>query len=601
MVERAQASIRIRTNERPAIQGLQNLTREWATMTTGLNQGLELLDRAFGRVGQAYRFFADNAAEAIELANVQDEAERRLATALRLSGDATTDTLERMQAFASQLQQVTVVGDEVTLSLQSQLLAMGVTVDQLEDATRASIGLSRAMGVDLRSAGRVVVRTLQGQTGALREYGISVETTAEGMERLNELFAIAEAEAETFGGRTQQLQNAWGDFNEELGRGITQSEAANAIVKTLTDTVTEFTGFLASDDGQQTVDDFFQAVAAGAAASLGFVQTLRDVIAEVRFRVGLDDFIAEGLGEDTPAAAIRRLEVLLREIGLGRRREAAGTGGPAPGGGGARDRGAGGGAGGARRRGGGTRDSLDAPLQALGLLDRPTFAETEDERAAFFELETQRREEFTDGWQRSLSILGDAFSESAAITQAQSAAMTQAVASFAGNAIANFAATAASGEDFGRSFQRFIGQTIAGLGTQLIQLGTAAVAAGTLGTVVPLFAGVTGGPAGAAAGAAAIAAGATMVGVGTALGATAGPGASAGATSVPTVSAAPRSGTTTRAPDLSQQPASPFQLGGQAITIVQNFNSPVIGNDRRGARALAGILGARATPVGVGG
>jgi hypothetical protein len=63
-----------------------------------------------------------------------------------LQGVAVDVESKRLQAFASDMQKLTGVGDEVTLGLMRQAAMLGVDADQLDDAAKAAIGLSEATG-----------------------------------------------------------------------------------------------------------------------------------------------------------------------------------------------------------------------------------------------------------------------------------------------------------------------------------------------------------------------------------------------------------------------------------------------------------------------
>src|SRR6056297_599097 len=59
----------------------------------------------------------DFAKSSVQAANVQIQAEKKLASQIRSNGKDVQSTLADYKAFASQLQNITTVGDETTLSL----------------------------------------------------------------------------------------------------------------------------------------------------------------------------------------------------------------------------------------------------------------------------------------------------------------------------------------------------------------------------------------------------------------------------------------------------------------------------------------------------
>lgn len=168
------------------------------------------------------------AQESIQLFGVQEKAEKNLATAMKLAGDTAKDSLEDMKAFASGIQQITTIGDETVLQLAGLGASMAkLTGGELQRATKAAIGLSKAYGVDLNGAMRLVARAAVGDTATLKRYGITLDATLTPQEKFNELlkigaenFKLAEAEADTLTGQMEQLGNAWGDLKEVIGGKI---------------------------------------------------------------------------------------------------------------------------------------------------------------------------------------------------------------------------------------------------------------------------------------------------------------------------------------------------------------------------------------------
>ena len=86
--------------------------------------------------------------------------------------------------------------------------------------------ISVAMGMDLKSAGDLVAKTLGSSTNAMSRYGITVEGAVGSTDRLESLTGNvaklfggqAKAQADTYAGAVQQLQNSLGDMAEDIGR-----------------------------------------------------------------------------------------------------------------------------------------------------------------------------------------------------------------------------------------------------------------------------------------------------------------------------------------------------------------------------------------------
>jgi len=157
--------------------------------------------------------------EAIRLAGIQEQAEKKLAVAL---GGTSTALLKQ----ASALQQVTTFGDEAILGVQASLAAFIKNEDQIKKATVATLDMAVAMGMDLKAAGDLVAKTLGSSTNAMSRYGIEVNGAVGSTERLESLTnnvaklfgGQAKAQAETLAGSIEQMKNAIGDTAEALGR-----------------------------------------------------------------------------------------------------------------------------------------------------------------------------------------------------------------------------------------------------------------------------------------------------------------------------------------------------------------------------------------------
>lgn len=254
---KAKAGIDVGVNDKKAVEALKNISRAWGEFATGLNQSLEIAGKAYSFAAQGASFLAEQMGRAVDAANVQIDAEKGLATALRIRGELTEATLKGLKNQASEMQRLTRTGDETTLSIQKQLLAMDVQVDSMGDAVKATLGLAEVTG-SLESATKLVARAFQGDTTALKRYGISVETTAEAKARLLDLFVLAQESADTYSGRVQQLENSWGDLYETFGRSIVESERVNRILEIATDYVVELDKAVQDSGLGESVDRLVQ-------------------------------------------------------------------------------------------------------------------------------------------------------------------------------------------------------------------------------------------------------------------------------------------------------------------------------------------------------
>ena len=158
---------------------------------------------------------------ALKNADTQQQAEKRLLTALR----GRSDVQQRLIAQAGELQSRSVLGDEVIIGQQAYLASLGMTEEQIGRVIETSAQLSAATGMTLDSAVKNLAKTYGGLTGELGESIPKLkELTAEQLKNgeavdfiLKNYKGFAEGAASVGLGVMRQLQNAWGDFLEQIG------------------------------------------------------------------------------------------------------------------------------------------------------------------------------------------------------------------------------------------------------------------------------------------------------------------------------------------------------------------------------------------------
>jgi len=142
---------------------------------------------------------------------------RRTARALwdthRLTGGEVNDIISRL---------ILVTGDYAT-SIQN----VGLVAD-----------MAASFQMDWATAAKLVGRVLQGDTGALKRYGINVKDAGEAMRILTERTRGAAKENTT---ATQTLSRAWGEFKEEFGRVLLDASRGRSIFDRLTGAIISLT------------------------------------------------------------------------------------------------------------------------------------------------------------------------------------------------------------------------------------------------------------------------------------------------------------------------------------------------------------------------
>ncbi len=176
--------------------------------------------------------------DAVTLANEQAAAEQRLQTTMSNVKGTTQEQIGVIKSYASELQKVTTIGDEVSIMGASQLATFQLQANTIKtlmpavsDLAVAQYGVS-VSGEQMKSMSNLVGKVMAGNVSALSRYGVVMNDTQKNLLKtgtesqkasilvdvLKQNFGgLAEAMANTPEGRVQQLKNAWGDMKEVVG------------------------------------------------------------------------------------------------------------------------------------------------------------------------------------------------------------------------------------------------------------------------------------------------------------------------------------------------------------------------------------------------
>jgi len=192
-------------------------------------------------VAAAINAFKSFANEAISLYRIQEDAEVRLETVMRQRMGATDTQIQQIKDMASAIQEVGVVGDEVTLSGAQQLATFLSSTESLktlmpamDDLLVAQKTLNATAG-DAVNIGNMFGKVMQGQTAALSRVGITFDETQAEMLKFgteeeraatlaeiitNNVGEMNKALAATDSGKIQSVEMALGDVKEEFGEAF---------------------------------------------------------------------------------------------------------------------------------------------------------------------------------------------------------------------------------------------------------------------------------------------------------------------------------------------------------------------------------------------
>lgn len=222
-------------------KGLKRGKKEVSSFSSGMKKLGGMIAGAF-----ALSSVVSFAKECLSLNKVQAAAEKKLAAVIKATGGAAGLTANEMKKYASQLQEVTTYGDEVTIDAMAIMSTFkSIKGDVFKGAIASAQDMATVLNTDLNSAVMQIGKALEtpeiGLT-ALRRSGVSFskeqikqikQLVAEGKKQEAQLIMLKELQAE-FGGAARaavgdaygaatQLTNAWGDLREAMGETITPS------------------------------------------------------------------------------------------------------------------------------------------------------------------------------------------------------------------------------------------------------------------------------------------------------------------------------------------------------------------------------------------
>lgn len=218
------------------------------------NLSANIVSSAFSKITNGFRSAIAQGREFISLSEQQDEAVRAFNLSLANTGQFTEQNSKEFQGYASELQNLSRVGDEVILKNASIIQSLGrLDKDGLKRATKAALDLSEGLqGVSFEQASQLVGRAADGNVTALQRLGIQIKSTGDDakdfetvLQELEKRFGgSAQAAIFNFTGATAQASNIIGDLKESLGALVTQNPAVVTGIQEASKAFTELQGFI---------------------------------------------------------------------------------------------------------------------------------------------------------------------------------------------------------------------------------------------------------------------------------------------------------------------------------------------------------------------
>ena len=153
----------------------------------------------------------------------QRKAEIALQTAAKNNPYLNEESVYNLKQFAGELQNMSEVGDEISIKVMAELAATGRTENEIIQIMSAAADMAAVTGEDIGSAAQKLNMTFSGMTGTLgRTNGAIKDLTAEELKAGKAVEIVAaqyKGAAANSADVTKQLSNAWGDFKENIGKG----------------------------------------------------------------------------------------------------------------------------------------------------------------------------------------------------------------------------------------------------------------------------------------------------------------------------------------------------------------------------------------------
>jgi len=221
------------------IGGLKNSFSSASKAASGIGAAFSALTGPVGIALVAIGSVVATLNKVTSAASEQEDAVNRLNIALKASGDFSEEATKELQDYASELQKVSRVGDEVTLSNLALLKSLApLTNEGLKQANTAAVNLSAALRIDLESAIRLVGKAANGNIEAFKRYGVEIkkgktdaETFSNTLQEIGKFGNVAEKDVQTFSGSISLLGNSFGEILEELGKFVTENTTLNLSIK----------------------------------------------------------------------------------------------------------------------------------------------------------------------------------------------------------------------------------------------------------------------------------------------------------------------------------------------------------------------------------
>ena len=204
--------------------------------------------KGFNALSNAIGSSTDFLKESIKASQEQENALNKLAQSLRATSSFTDQALEDFDQFSDELERTSLFAGDVVLSQVAVAKSFGATNDQAKQLVQAAANLAAIFGGTLEQNVEKLSKTLNGLVSKdlkasipeLRSLSQQAIESGEAIRLVNERFGgAASSQLNTYSGQLNQLEDAYGKIQEEIGNFITQSDIVNSLLSFSTSVIQE--------------------------------------------------------------------------------------------------------------------------------------------------------------------------------------------------------------------------------------------------------------------------------------------------------------------------------------------------------------------------
>lgn len=160
--------------------------------------------------------------EANEAYKTQEKAEKALAQAAKNNPYLNDESVAKLKAYASELQEISNFGDEGSIDVMAQLAATGRTESEIMKIMGAAADYAAAKHIDLASAAQTLNATYSGSAGLLGKQIDELKDLTDEQLKNGDAIDLISKKYKGFAAEAKdsatQAKNAHGDFMEQVGK-----------------------------------------------------------------------------------------------------------------------------------------------------------------------------------------------------------------------------------------------------------------------------------------------------------------------------------------------------------------------------------------------